>query len=145
MSFILPAPAFRFLLLASFCLCSGLADSSVSTKPVRSIPICSGVSLSANYLASVGPEQVPGFRFVLVNRTGREIRLAQPVPSSSHWYALAHGRWLWRASNGSGGSLLDAGNEHGRVVVYAPTAGDEIKVLTVLPHQSTEWSASQQE
>ena len=145
MSFILPAPAFRFLFLASLCLCSGLADSSVSTKPVRSIPICSGVSLSANYLASVGPEQVPGFRFVLVNRTGREIRLAQPVPSSSHWYARAHGRWLWRASNGAGGSLLDAGNEHGRVVVYAPPPGAETSILTLPPHQSREWTESQQE
>jgi hypothetical protein len=143
MSFILPAPAFRFLLLASLCLCSGLADSSVSSKPVRSIPICSGVSLSANYLASVGPEQVPGFRFELVNQTGREIKLAQPVPSSSHWYARAHGRWLWRASNGAGGSLLDAGNEHGRVVVYAPPP--ETKILTLPPHQSREWTESQRE
>jgi hypothetical protein len=145
MSFILPAPAFRCLLLASLCLFTGLAGSSVSSKPVRSIPICSGVSLSANYLASVGPEQVPGFRFVLVNRTSREIRLAQPVPSSSHWYALAHGRWLWRASNGAGGSLLDAGNEHGRVVVYAPPPGAEANILTLPPHQSREWTESQRE
>ena len=145
MSFILPAPAFRCLLLASLCLYAGLAGSSVSTKPVRSIPICSGVSLSANYLASVGPEQVPGFRFVLVNRTGREIMLAQPVPSSSHWYALAHGRWMWRASNGAGGSLLDAGNEHGRVVVYPPPSGTEASILTLPPHQSREWIESQRE
>ena len=145
MSFILPASAFRFLLLASLCLCSGLADSSVSSKPVSSIPICSGVSLSANYLASVGPEQVPGFRFVLVNQTGREIKLAQPVPSSSHWYARTHGRWLWRASNGAGGSLLDAGNEHGRVVVYAPPPGAETTILTLPPHQSREWTQSQRE
>jgi hypothetical protein len=126
-------------------LFTGLAGSSVSSKPVRSIPICSGVSLSANYLASVGPEQVPGFRFVLVNRTGREIRLAEPVPSSSHWYARAHGRWMWRASNGAGGSLLDAGNEHGAVVVYAAAAGAEADLLTLPAHQTKEWVASQQE
>ena len=101
-----------------------------STKPVRSVPICSGVSLSANYLALAGPDQGPGFRFVLVNKTGREIKLAEPVPSSSHWYARSHGRWLWRASNGAGGSLLDAGNERGRVVVYAPPPGAETKILT---------------
>jgi hypothetical protein len=151
MSLILPAPSFRFsglgrpLVLASLWLYAGLAGSSVSTKPVRSVPICSGVSLSANYLASVGPEQVPGFRFVVVNRTGREIRLAQPVPSSSHWYARTHGRWMWRASNGAGGSLLDAGNEHGRVVVYAPLPGAETKLLTLPPHQTKEWIESQQE
>jgi hypothetical protein len=114
---------------------------------VRSVPICSGISLSANYLAQTGPGQGPGFRFVLVNRTGREIRLAEPIPSSSHWYARAHGRWLWRASNGAGGSLLDAGNEHGRVVVYPPTAPatGELKFLTLAPHQSREWMESQEE
>ncbi len=137
--------AFRFLLLASLCLCTGAADSSVSTKPLRSVPLCSGVSLSANYLAEVGPNRVPGFRFVLVNQTGKEIKLAQPVPSSSHWYARTHGRWLWRASNGAGGSLLDAGNEHGRVVVFAPPPGDEATLLTLEPHQSREWTESQQE
>jgi hypothetical protein len=137
--------AFRFLLLASLWLHAGLGGSSVSTRPVRSVPICSGVSLSANYLAAVGPDQVPGFRFVLVNRTAREIKLEQPVPSSSHWYALAHGRWMWRASNGAGGSLLDAGNEHGRVVVYAPAAGAETKILTLKAHRSMEWIESQQE
>ena len=154
MAFILPAPLLRFsgldwfrcfLLLASLWLCTARGGNSVSTRPVRSVPICSGVSLSANYLAAVGPDQVPGFRFVLVNRTGREIRLAQPVPSSSHWYARAHGRWLWRASNGAGGSLLDAGNEHGRVVVYAPAAGAEAKLLTLKAHRSMEWIESQQE
>ena len=146
MSFILPAPAFRCLLLASLCLYTGPAGSSVSTKPVRSIPICSGVSLSANYLASVGPEQVPGFRFVLVNRTGREIRLAQPVPSSSHWYALAHGRWLWRASSGAGGSLADARNEHGPVVVYpgGPNKG-ETGWITLPAHKSRQWIETPQE
>ena len=80
MSFILPAPAFRFLLLASLCLCSGLADSSVSSKPVRSIPICSGVTLSANYLASVGPDQVPGFRFAgQPHRPGDQAGRARPI------------------------------------------------------------------
>ncbi len=74
-----------FLILLAFsCLPGG---DAASTRPVRSVPICSGVSLSANYLALAGPDQGPGFRFVLVNRTGREIRLAEPVPSSSHWYA----------------------------------------------------------
>jgi hypothetical protein len=160
MSFIFPAPSFRFsgmdwarrcrrvfrgLLLVSLGSCTSLAVSSESSKPVRSVPICSGVSLSANYLAVAGPDQSPGFRFVLVNRTGREIKLAQPVPSSSHWYARAHGSWMWRASNGAGGSLSDAGNEHGRVVAYASRPGTETKLLTLPPHKSKEWIESQQE
>jgi hypothetical protein len=128
-------------------LCTLACRAEAATRPARSVPICSGISLSANYLAQVSPGQGPGFRFVLVNRTGREIKLAEPVPSSSHWYARAHGRWLWRASNGAGGSLLDAGNEHGRVVVYpsAAPARDEIKFLTVAPHQSRQWMESQEE
>jgi hypothetical protein len=135
----------RFFVFACLASLACRAGNGASTRPVGSVPICSGVSLSANYLALAGPDQGPGFRFVLVNKTGREIKLAEPVPSSSHWYARSHGRWLWRASNGAGGSLLDAGNEHGRVVVYAPPAGTETKLLTLPPHQSTEWIESQQE
>jgi hypothetical protein len=96
----------------------GSSGNRVAARPVRSIPLCSGVTLSASYLALVGSDQRSGFRFVLTNRTGRAIKLAAPVPSSSHWYARSHGRWLWRASNGAGGSLVDAGNPHGRVAVY---------------------------
>jgi hypothetical protein len=93
----------------------------------------------------VGPDQGPGFRFVLVNKTGRAIKLAEPIPSSSHWYARSHGRWLWRASNGAGGSLLDAVNDHGRVVVYPGAPGQgETGLVTVQPHQSRQWTEGPQ-
>jgi hypothetical protein len=121
-----------------------LSASAGGNAAVRSVPICSGITLSANYLAGVGSDQVPGFQFTLRNNTAHEIRLAEPVPSSSHWYALAHGRWMWRASNGSGGSLVDAGNPHGRVMVYPPAPG-EIDAFTVAPHQSKQWVSTQQE
>lgn len=121
-----------------------LSASFVGTAAVRSVPICSGVTLSASYLAVVGSDQRPGFRFTLWNNTAREIKLVEPVPSSSHWYARAHGRWMWRASNGSGGSLVDAGNEHGRVMVYPPPSG-EINILTLAPHQSKQWTSTQLE
>jgi hypothetical protein len=140
-----PSRMIRFFVFACLASIACQAGNGASTRPVGSVPICSGVSLSANYLALAGPDQGPGFRFVLVNKTGREIRLAEPVPSSSHWYARSHGRWLWRASNGAGGSLLDAGNERGRVVVFAPPAGAETKVFTLPAHQSKEWIESQQE
>jgi hypothetical protein len=104
------------------------------------------VTLSASYLATVAPDQGPGFRFVLLNKTGRAIKLAEPIPSSSHWYARAQGRWLWRASNGAGGSLVDAGNERSRVMVYPVAPGQgEIRWVTLPPHQSREWIESQQE
>jgi hypothetical protein len=113
---------------------------------VRSVPLCSGVTLSAGYLALVGSDQRSGFRFVLTNHTGRAIKLAEPVPSSSHWYARSHGRWLWRASNGAGGSLVDAGNPHGRVAVYpAAPDHDDPKWVTLAPHQTREWIESPQE
>jgi hypothetical protein len=119
---------------------------SQTTHSSRSVPICSGVTLSANYLASVDSDRSPGFRFTLSNKTDRAISLAEPIPSSSHWYARSHGRWLWRASSGAGGSLLNAVNEHGRVIVYdtAALAGDP-EVVTVAPHQSRVWIASQQQ
>jgi hypothetical protein len=120
------------------------APTSGATTPARSVPICSGVTLSASYLAVVGRDQGPGFHFQLSNRTSRAIKLAEPVPSSAHWYARVQGRWLWRASNGSGGSLVDAYNEHGRVVVY-PGGSSEAKLVTVAPHQSREWTVSVQE
>ena len=109
--------------------------ASAPAGPVRSVPICSGITLAASYLA-VTRDQSPGFRFVLSNRTSRAIKLAEPVPSSSHWYARLHGRWLWRASSGAGGSLADARNEHGRVVVYPASPNkDETEWLTLPPHQ----------
>ena len=133
-------------MLVSLFLSAALAGKSAPTRLVRSVPLCGGVTLSASYLALVNNDQGPGFRFKLVNNTNRTIRLVEPVPSSSHWYARANGRWLWRASNGAGGSLLDAGNERGRVVVYSPpTDESEKKFLTLAPHASQEWVASQQE
>ena len=47
---------------------------------------------------------------------------------------------------GAGGSLLDAGNEHGRLVIYPPVPGmAERKWLILAPHRSMEWMESQQE
>lgn len=115
-------------------------------RPLVSVPVCQGVTLSASYLTAVGPQNVPGFQFFLKNNTGREIRLAEPVPSSSHWYALAHGKWLWRASNGAGGSLLDASNERGRLVVYK-AAGTDVpdRSFSVQAHQARQWVESELE
>jgi hypothetical protein len=121
------------------------ASAGASARPVRSVPLCSGITLSASYLAMTGPHQVPGFHFILSNRTSREIKLAEPVPSSSHWYARARGKWWWRASNGAGGSLVNAGNEHGRVMVYPNQNSAEASFLTVPAHQSREWTESPQE
>jgi hypothetical protein len=122
------------------------STAGAATKPIRSVPLCSGVTLSASYLAAVDRDQGPGFRFVLLNKTSRAIKLAEPIPSSSHWFARAQGRWLWRASSGAGGSLVNAVNERGGVMVYPPAPGQgETTWVTLPPHQSREWIASQQQ
>ena len=115
-----------------------LSTSYVGAAIVRSVPLCSGVTLSASYLV-----EGPSFLFTLSNNTAREIRLAEPVPSSSHWYARSHDRWMWRASNGSGGGLVDATHERGRVSVY-PSPPGEVRLLTLPPHQSKQWTEGQQ-
>lgn len=123
-------------------------ELSATTLPVRgaTVPLCGGVSLSASYLAEAGTDGSPGFQFVLANHTGEPIRLAEPVPSSSHWYALSGGRWLWRASNGTGGSLLNALNEHGRVFAYSGSRGDPPqKSILVQPHRTRTWIEDERE
>ena len=109
----------RRLVLRLLVLCSARAASTLS-HALRSVPLCSGITLSASYLARSRPTRSRAFVSFCLNRTSREIKLAEPVPSSSHWYARARGPLVWRASNGAGGSLVDAGNEHGRVMVYPP-------------------------
>lgn len=114
-----------------------------SPRIQKSLPLCQGVTFSAYYLSAVGHDGGPGFEFVLVNKTSHGIKLAEPIPSSSHWYARSHGRWLWRASNGAGGSLVNAGNPLGRVAVYPAAEGDREMMWVILPpHKSREWVES---
>lgn len=110
------------------------------------MPLCSHIELKASYLAEPQPGKGPGFLFVIMNDTNKEIRLAEPVPSSAHWYAHVGSRWLWRASSGSGGSYVDALNEKGAVFAYQPKhAPEHPSYMTIPPHSSKEWSASMRE
>jgi hypothetical protein len=124
-----------------------ISDGLVLGQKARvSVPLCRGVTLSASYLSQTGSGEGQGFQFSLTNDTPREIRLMEPVPSSSHWYALTRGKWLWRASSGAGGSLLDATNEKGRVLVYQmPPRSIPGASFTVQPHQTRRWLASERE
>jgi hypothetical protein len=135
-----------FATLSALFLSVEPGGAASERKPLLSVPVCQGVTLSASYLSATGPEKVPGFQFLLKNDTSREIRLEEPVPSSSHWYALAQGKWLWRASNGAGGSLLDATNERSRLVVYKPAATSVLdRSFSVKPHQARQWVESELE
>ena len=101
---------------------------------------CAGVTLSASYLAEAAPGQGPGFLFRIENHTSHEMRLAQPVPSSTHWYARVGTLWLWRASAGRGGALVDALRPQGRMFAYQPvTPHDQVNYLVVPAHGAQEW------
>lgn len=139
-------PAFRPLLrtrpvLAGFALLA-LSAAAVSDRPAKSwVEPCTGITLSASYLAEVAPGEGPGFLFRIDNRTARPIRLAEPVPSSAHWYARVGKRWLWRASAGRGGALVDALRGNGPMFAYHPAATPENQqYLVVAAHDSTQWS-----
>jgi hypothetical protein len=102
---------------------------------------CTGVTLTADYLAEALPGRGPGFLFRIENRTGQEIRLEKPVPSSAHWYARVGGQWLWRASAGSGGALVNAEREKGPMFAYRPgQAPQDPEYLTVPAHGAQQWT-----
>lgn len=107
------------------------------------VPQCSrAVQFRADYLAEESPGQGPGFFFEVENKTAHPITLVWPVPSSAHWYARVGNMWLWRASAGRGGALVNAENVYGPVFVFQPkdtTAGDP-KTLTIPAHGKREWT-----
>lgn len=123
---------------------AGTAAGTVR-RPGPDVLPCRGVTLTASYLAEAapgsGPEAGPGFLFRIDNATGKEIRLEQPVPSSAHWYALVGNRWLWRASAGRGGALVDAVRERGPMFAYQPPGAPAHPEYLVVPaHGSRQWS-----
>ncbi len=152
----MPAPlpilaAVFALILAALTLAPTLVPSRASSlKPGRAaariVPPCRGIDFSASYLVQAGPGQGPGFEFRLANRTGAAIRLREPVPSSSDWYAWSGRRWMWRASAGAGGSLADAANERSGLLVYPGVAlRGPPRYLTIGARQSRQWIESQEE
>lgn len=122
---------------------SGNLSAGLRPTPGPTVEPCNGVTFSASYLADAGAgaEAGPGFLFRIENHTAQEIRLAEPVPSSAHWYALVGERWLWRASAGRGGALVDALRERGPMFAYRPPAPpQEPEYLTVPAHGAQQWT-----
>ncbi len=120
---------------------AGSLAAGVVHRPGPYVLPCSGITLTASYLAEAAPGTGPGFLFRIDNGTKKQIRLEQPVPSSAHWYALVGGRWLWRASAGRGGALVDAERERGPMFAYQPPAAPaDPEYLTVPAHGFREWS-----
>ena len=129
----------RALLLLTIPAVS-LADGAQHSAKAVVAP-CTGITLSASYLAEVAPSQGPGFLFRIENHTAHPIRLAEPVPSSAHWYARVGNRWLWRASAGRGGALVDALRERGPMFAYRPnTAPADPQYVVVSAHDARQWT-----
>jgi|SRR6185437_13449640 len=128
-----------FLLLAIFL--PSLASTAASHGPY--VPLCSHkIVFTASYLAELGHGAGPGYLFRIENHTSRPIRLAEPVPSSAHWYARVGNKWLWRASSGSGGSYVNAIHEGGPVFAYQPSSpAADPRYITVPEHGKYEWAA----
>jgi hypothetical protein len=105
------------------------------------VPPCKGVKLTASYLAEAAPGAGAGFLFRIENHTGKDVRLEKPVPSSAHWYARIGDRWLWRASAGRGGALVNALVPSGAMFAWRPVspAAADPQYLTVTAKGSQQW------
>jgi hypothetical protein len=117
--------------------------AAASGRGTDTVPQCSAaVQFTANYLAEAKPGEGPGFLFEIRNRTGRAITLVAPVPSSAHWYARVGNLWLWRASAGRGGALVNAENVRGPVFVFQPkeASGKDPERITIPAHGVHEWT-----
>ncbi|HEX3470105.1 MAG TPA: hypothetical protein VHT28_02875 [Silvibacterium sp.] len=120
---------------------------AVVHRPGPTMPLCPRqISFKASYLVETVPGGGPSFLFRIENGTAKPIMLAEPVPSSAHWYARVGNRWLWRASSGAGGSYVDAVNEKGPVFAYQPKSPPaQPKYITVPAHGNYEWTAGEHE
>ena len=115
------------------------AQSGHRGSPV--VPQCRDVVLTASYLAEEKLGSGPGFYLQIENKRSQPIGIVDPTPLSVHWYARSGGRWLWRASSGEGGSLVNAFREKGPLFAErAPENTAPPKVHTIAPHSTYSWS-----
>lgn len=137
--------SFRILLCLSLLLCFADLRVAAAKHPGPYVPLCSRqILFTASYLAEKTPGDGPGYLFRIENNTPHAVTLAQPVPTSAHWYARVGAKWLWRASSGSGGSFVDAVNERGPVFAYQPReSGSDPVYITVPAHGKYEWTADE--
>ena len=127
------------LLTVLACLLVGKA--SVTAAPVSVVPQCRDVTLSASFLAETTPGQGSGFYLTVQNRRAAPIAIPDPAPLSVHWYAQTGQRWLWRASSGSGGSLVNALREKGPLFADpGPPAAAPAAMRLIAGHSSYNWT-----
>jgi hypothetical protein len=134
-------------LLSAMFLISLANTGAAIHHPGPYVPLCSRqIVFTASYLAELPNGNGTGYLFRIENHTSKPVRLAEPVPSSAHWYARVGNKWLWRASSGSGGSYVDAINEHGPVFAYQPkTALADPQYITVPARGRYEWTSGERD
>jgi hypothetical protein len=137
--------ALRLLLLPAFLFPISNLPAAPHHPPGPVTPLCSRqIVLTAHYLAQSKAGEQSGFLFRIDNDSSKPILLMQPVPTSAHWYAHVGSKWLWRSSSGSGGSYVDAINEHGALFAYRPKQPpSDPHYLTIPAHGHAEWMASE--
>lgn len=124
------------MLVLLACRDLGRADANLAGL----VPACSNVLFAASYVPPAAKGEDGAFKFAILNETDQPIMLAHPVPTSAHWYARDGSRWLWRASNGTGGSLVDAMQPSGRLIAYRATKrSDPSNYVVVAPHGYERW------
>ncbi len=122
------------LLVASTAVAVSARQAQTTVAP------CRGVKLTASYLAEAAPGAGPGFLFRIENSTRKDIHLSKPVPSSADWYARVGDRWLWRASAGRGGALVNALVPNGSMFAWRATSSPtDPQYLTVPAKGSQQW------
>src|ERR1700756_226314 len=129
--------------IASVTLSTLAYTGAAVHHPGPYVPLCPRqIAFTASYLAPTHKGDTPGYLFRIENHTAKPIKLAEPVPSSAHWYAHVGNKWLWRASSGSGGSYVDAINERGPVFAYQPrNETADPQYITVPAHGKYEWTS----
>jgi len=143
-----PARVLRAIFCCLLTFCFGTASFTASPhQPGPTVPLCPRqITFTASYLVETERGSAPGYLFRIDNGTANPITMVEPVPSSAHWYARVGNHWLWRASSGTGGSFVDAGNEKGPVFAYQPRQlPNDPRYLTVPAHSHYEWTASERE
>lgn len=132
-----------FVALLLLHCCAALGSQKVSrlshaqASRANSTTQCADVSLRGAYLVEEKPGMGPAFLVELRNNRSTPIDIADPAPLSIHWYARAGGAWLWRASSGAGGALVNALENQGPVfTALAPTSQER----EVAPREAWTWT-----
>lgn len=115
------------------------AAAYAAPKTAAVVPQCKDVTLHASYLVEEKPGQGPGFLVTVTNKTKSAVSIVDPAPLSVHWYANVNGHWLWRASSGSGGSLVNAFHITGPLFSQQ-LVSQQVQTKSILPGASYSWA-----